>query len=125
MSINTIGGGQSIPTQQVQGATGHGHGHHGMRKAGMDAAAQALGVSSDDLRAALGSGKTLASLAQAKGLSTDALTSAISDALKKANPSLSNDRAALIAQRMINGPGTAGPVGFGGRVDRDHDGDVR
>ncbi|MCW2600430.1 MAG: hypothetical protein JWM02_2259 [Frankiales bacterium] len=124
MSINPIGGNQSYPTQQVQQATGHGHGHNGMRKAGMDAAAQALGMSSDELRTSLQGGKSLSSLAQAKGLSTDALTSAISDALKQANPSLSSDRAAQITQRLIAGPGSGG-TGATGQVDRDHDGDSR
>ena len=118
MSINAISGGQTSPVkqaqqvQQVQQVGQHGHGHHGMRKAGMDAAAQALGMSSSDLQAALKKGQTLSSLAQSKGVSADNLATAISSALRKANPSLSTDRAQQIAQRMSNGP-----------VDSDHDGD--
>ena len=110
MSISAIGSGQTPNAQQLQQlqqlAQTHHHGH-GTRKAGMDAAAKALDMSTTDLQAALKSGQTLASLAQSKGVSIDTLTSAISAALIKANPSLSTDRAALIAQRMVNGPQSA------------------
>ena len=110
MSVDAIGSGQTPTAQQLQQMQQlqqtHHHGH-GTRKAGMDAAAKALGMSSTDLQAALKSGQTLASLAQSKGVSTDTLTSAISAALTKADPSLSSDRAALIAQRMVNGPESA------------------
>jgi uncharacterized protein YidB (DUF937 family) len=124
MSINPIGG-QTSSTQQVQAASRQGHGH-GVHKAGLDAAAKALGMSSSDLRAALTSGTTLSSLAQAKGVSADALTSAVSDALKKANPSLTSDRAAAITQRMISGTASASQTAAsGGSGDRDHDGDAR
>jgi uncharacterized protein YidB (DUF937 family) len=104
MSINAIGGQDfgAAQTQQVQGH--HGHGHHGSRKAGMDAAAKALGMSGDDLRSALQSGQTLSSLAQSKGISTDSLASTISNALTEANPKMSADRAQQIAQRMVSGP---------------------
>jgi len=92
-----------------------------MRKAGMDAAATALGMSTSDLLAARKSGQSLASIAQAKGVSIESLTAVISAALTKADPSLSADRAQQIAQRMINGPGSAGST-VGGV---DHDGDRR
>jgi hypothetical protein len=122
MSISAIGSGQSTSAQQVQKAQHHGHGQSGVRKAGMDAAAQALGLSSTDLRSALKSGQSLSALAQSKGVSTDTLAAAISGAVAKANPSLSSARAQQIAQRMIEGPGTAGSVGGAGG-DQDHDGD--
>jgi hypothetical protein len=88
----------------------------------MDAAAKALGMSSDDLRAAVKSGQSLTSLAQAKGVSTDTLTAAISAAVSKANPALSSARAEQIADRMIAGPGSAASGSFSA-VDQDHDGD--
>lgn len=95
-----------IPAATATQAVGQAHHHHrhGMRKAGMDAAAQALGMSAGDLQSALGSGQTLASLAQSKGVSTSSLASAISSALTSANQSLDPTRAQQIAQRMINGP---------------------
>lgn len=67
----------------------------------MDAAAQALGLSPSDLRTALQSGQSLASLASAKGVSQDTLTSAITAALQKANPSLSGDQAKAIEARFL------------------------
>ena len=103
MSINPTSTVSTSATQQVTQLQGHHHGH-GMHKAGMDAAAKALGLSTSDLQTALKSGQTLASLAKAKGVSLETLTSAISTALSKANPSLSSQAAAQIAQRMINGP---------------------
>ena len=106
MSISAIGSGQTPNVQQLaqlqQLQQSHHHGH-GTRKAGMDAAAKALDMSTTDLQAALKSGQTLASLAQSKGVNIDTLTSAVSAALIAANPSLSTDRAALVAQRMVNG----------------------
>jgi uncharacterized protein YidB (DUF937 family) len=56
------------------------------------------------IQSALKGGQTLSSLAQSKGVSTDSLTKAISDAVAKANPSMSSDRAQQLAQRMVNGP---------------------
>jgi hypothetical protein len=127
VSINPIGTGQAPSTQQVTQLLGHRHGHSGMHKAGMDAAAQALGLSTSDLQAALKRGQTLTSLAKATGVSLENLGSAISAALTKANPSLSSDRAQQIAQRMISGPESNGT---GVRqtaqlTDGDKDGDAR
>lgn len=124
MSISAIGGGQTSWAQQVQQAQ-HRHGAHpGVHKAGMDAAATALGMSLTDLRSAVQGGQSLTSLAQAKGVSVDALTSSISAALTTADPSLSGSRAAQITERLIDGPRTNG-VGSTGAGDRDHDGDAR
>ena len=124
MSISAIGSGQSPWTQQVQQSQHVGHGQSGVRKAGMDAAAKALGMSTDDLRSAVKNGQSLSSLAQPKGVSADALTSAVSAAVATANPSLSSARVQQIAQRMIAGPGSDGSSGTA-RVDQDHDGDSR
>jgi hypothetical protein len=122
MSITAIGSGQTPLAQQVQAAQHHGGGHSGARKAGMDAAAKALGMSSTDVQTALKSGQSLTSLAQSKGVSTGTLSDAISDALTQANPSLSGARAQQITQRLIQGPG-AGGASSTASVDRDHDGD--
>jgi uncharacterized protein YidB (DUF937 family) len=107
ISVNPIGGNAGLSTgsaAQVQQAHHH-HGHGGgARKAGMDAAAQALGMSSSDLQTALKGGQSLSSLAQSKGINPDSLTKTISDAVAKANPSMSSDRAQQIAQRLVNGP---------------------
>lgn len=120
MSIDAIGSNQMWSAQQVRGTGGHHHhGHVGARRAGMDAAAQVLGMSSSDLRTALAGGQTLSSLAQSKGVSTDSLLTAISDTLTKANPSMSPNRAQEIAHRLVDGPGSTGAVAG----DRDHDGD--
>jgi len=124
MSISAISSGQSTSTQQVQKAQHHGNGQPGVRKAGMGAAAQALGLSSTDLRSALKDGQSLSALAQAKGVSTDTLAAAISSAVTKANPSLSSARAQQIAQRLVEGPGAAESVS-GAAGDQDHDGDSR
>lgn len=124
MSISAISSGQSTSTQQVQKAQHHGNGQPGVRKAGMDAAAQALGLSSTDLRSALKDGQSLSALAQAKGVSTDTLAAAISSAVTKANPSLSSARVQQIAQRLVEGPGAAESVS-GAAGDQDHDGDSR
>lgn len=60
-----------------RGAFRHGHGprlggHHGL-----DAAASYLGLTESELRTELGSGKTLAQVAQAKGKSVDGLVDAL------------------------------------------------
>ena len=110
MSVAAIGSGQTPTAQQLQQLQQlqqtHHHGHETL-KAGMDAAAKALNMSTSDLQAALKSGQTIASLAQSKDVSIDTLTSTISSTLTKANPALSSDRAQVIAQRMINGPQSA------------------
>jgi hypothetical protein len=73
------------------------------REAAMSAAADALNESPDDLKKDLASGKSLADIAAAKGVSTDDLQNAIESAVKQANPSASDDQATKIAQRMISG----------------------
>src|ERR1035437_809543 len=102
MTISAIGNGQTPTAQQLQQVQQtHHHGHGRMMKAGMDAAAKALNMSTSDLQTALKGGKSLSDLATSKGVSVDALTADISAALTKANPSLSSDRAQQIAQRLI------------------------
>jgi len=110
--------------QAVQAQPAH-HGHH-QRRAAMDAAAQALGMSAADLRTALQGGKSLADLASAKGVSQSDLVSAIATALQKANPNLSVDQAKTIASRFATqkpGAANAGRAGAAGATDSDGDGD--
>jgi hypothetical protein len=58
------------------GGRGFGHGPD------LDAAAKAIGISTDDLRTALQSGQSLADIAQAHGVTTQALTDALVAAKK-------------------------------------------
>ena len=111
MGIDAIGSGRTPAAQQLQQMQQTRHQGHGTRKAGMDAAAKALGMSSADLQTALKSGQTLSDLAKSKGVGLDTLTADISTAFSTANPSLSSDRAQQIAQRLIAGPNQAGSSG--------------
>ena len=63
----------------------------------MDAAATTLGMSASDLRTALQSGQSLASIASSKGISEDTLTAAMAAAIEQANPSISADQATKVA----------------------------
>jgi uncharacterized protein YidB (DUF937 family) len=87
---------------QAAGASathGHHHRHHAMA-VGMQAAAQTLGVSTDELTSSLRSGQSLTSLASSKGVSQDDLITAISAALQQSDTSLSSDQASQIATRI-------------------------
>ena len=81
---------------------GHHH-HHGHRAtaAGMEAAAQTLGMSEQDLTKSLQAGQSLASLASSKGVSQSDLVAAIAAALQKADSSLSSDQANELATRLV------------------------
>ena len=91
-------------------ATSHKHGHHRHHAAAaaMDAAAKALGTTSD-LVSSLQSGQSLATIASAKGVSQDDLVKAISSALSQADSSLSTDQATQLATAMVTGPATPDP----------------
>ena len=108
--------------------SGH-HGHHGERKAAFDAAAKALGMTTDDLKSALRSGSTIGSLATDRGVSVDDVKKAMSDAITAANPNINADRVAQLVQRFVDGPSAASSgSGMGGQTqthggDRDGDGD--
>ena len=88
----------------TKAATGHHPHHHHAMGAAMQAAAQTLGVSSDELRASLQNGETLSSLASSKGVSQDSLVGAIATAMQQADTSLSTDQATQIATRLADGP---------------------
>ena len=62
----------------------NGHKPHGPRAQLFDAAAKALGISSADLKAALDGGKTVAQVAQDKGVDVNAVITAVTDAANKA-----------------------------------------
>ena len=88
----------------AQGTTGthpHHHHHHGGGGA-MSAASQLLGMSTSDLVAALQSGQSLASIASSRGVSQNALVSALAAAIKGSNSNLTADQATQIATQMAN-----------------------
>jgi len=97
------------------------HAHHGGRRLAMDTAAQALGMTRQELRTALSGGQTIASIATSKGISTASVKSSMAAALLKANPNMSPDRADQIAQRFLDGPKSSSGTSRSGDVD--HDGD--
>jgi hypothetical protein len=97
------------------------HAHHGGRRVAMDAAAQSLGMTRQELRTALSGGQTIASIATTKGISTATVKSSMAAALLKANPNMSPDRADQIAQRFLDGPKSSSGKPKSGDVD--HDGD--
>jgi lambda repressor-like predicted transcriptional regulator len=70
----------------------------------LDAAASALGLSSEDLSAKLQSGESLEAVAQEQGVSTDSVTQAIADDFKANNPDATDDQASAVAQRALEGP---------------------
>lgn len=77
--------------------------------------ADALGVSTDELRQSAQSGQSLADLAKSKGISSDKLLDAVKSSIKSAGaadgrPELSDDQLTTMATNMINRtPGTGGP----------------
>ena len=79
----------------------------------MDAAAKLLGMSASDLRTAMQSGQSLASIASSKGISQDALTAAMATAIQAANPSVSADQATKVATAIATrtAPAGAPPAG--------------
>jgi hypothetical protein len=70
--------------------------------AAMDAAAQTLGLSKDDLVSSLQSGQSLSSLAKSKGVSTDDLVKAMATALQGVDTSLTGTQATSLATDMVN-----------------------
>ncbi len=74
----------------------------------MDAAAKSLGMSTSDLRSAMQSGQSLASIASSKGISEGTLTAAMATAIQQAHPEVSADQAANVATAMVTRTPTAG-----------------
>jgi uncharacterized protein YidB (DUF937 family) len=75
----------------------------------MDAAAKLLGMSTTDLRTALQSGQSLASLASSKGISKDDLTAAMSKAIQQADPNVTADQATKMATAIATRTRPAAP----------------
>lgn len=74
----------------------------------MDGAAKALGMSSGDLRTALQSGQSLATIAQSKGTSLDTVIAAMAASIQQANPTVSADQATKVATAMATHTPPAG-----------------
>jgi transposase-like protein len=80
----------------------------------LDAAATLLGMSASDLRTAMQSGQSIASVASSKGITQDQLTSAMAEAIQQANPGIAADQATKVATALATltpsagGPGAAG-----------------
>jgi uncharacterized protein YidB (DUF937 family) len=81
---------------------GHHHRHHHGMKVAMQAAADTLGMSTDQLTAAVQSGQSLSSLAQSKGVGQDDLVNAIATALRQSDSNLSADQATQLATRLVS-----------------------
>ena len=111
---------------------GHHCERHGVRGAGLEAAAEALGMSEDDLRTALRDGQTIAQVAEAQGVDVQTVIDAmVADATARIDEAVGDgnldaDRAEelkaelpeRIADHVNNGRPEGGPGGPGGRGGR-------
>ena len=105
------------------GHGGHGgHGGFGLRGGmALGTAAEALGITAEELRTALGEGKTLAEIAEAEGVETDALVddlvAAATERIEQAvtNDRLTRERADELIAALPERVATAVQEGFGGR----------
>jgi hypothetical protein len=95
--ISSLGGGQ----QQISAARMEQF--KKTREAALDAAADSLGESPDDLQNELQSGKSLSDIASAHGVSQDKLLDAVKQAVKSSDPNLSDDQVGNVAQRLVSG----------------------
>lgn len=76
------------------------HGHRGPPPF-IEAAADAIGISSEELDAALKSGQTLEEVATNNGVSTDDLKTALIADLQNKRPDVTDDEAAAMAERLL------------------------
>ena len=75
---------EAMPDRGGRGGHGHGPGRPGLRGGQhLDAAALALGLTADELRTELQAGKSLATVAQDKGVTLDSLVAALVEDEKK------------------------------------------
>jgi len=98
------------------------------RHPALDAAAKLLDMSASDLRSAMQSGQSLASIASSKGISQDTLTAAMASAIEEANPTISADQANKVATSIAtltpptddvdSAQGTSGTQAAGGHHHR-------
>jgi hypothetical protein len=103
----------------------HGHGGHGgfgfHGGLALNAAAESLGITAQELRTELGEGKTLAEIAEAKGVEADALVddlvAAATERIKQAvtNERLTQAQADELIAALPERIATAVEEGFGGR----------
>jgi hypothetical protein len=112
----TIGSVSFNSTSAVQGASGH----QRPKPPAMDNTAKALGLSTDDLKSQLKSGKTLNDIATAQGVSSDDLLKALKTDLKANKPAdapeLSDDQLTEMASNIAAGKGPKGAHGHGGHA---------
>ncbi len=102
---------------QVQGAGGPPGGRPpggGPMKAGMDAAAETLGLSAEDLKSALDEGSTLEELASSAGVSTDDLEAAMAAAIEDVAPAQAAERMTADLGSIISGERPPPPPRSGG-----------
>lgn len=116
MTLNmTIGSVSFNNASAVQGASSH---PRGPKPPAIDNAADALGLSADDLQGQLKSGKTLDDIAKAQGVSSDDLLKALKSDLTANKPAgapqLSGDQLTDLATSIAVGKGPHGPGGAGG-----------
>ncbi len=107
-SINSNPFGTSSSTG-VEGTSNH-H-RHGMPAKVLSAVADKLGMSSQDLKSQLDSGKSLADVAKAKGLSRDDLVATIKSALSSAGTTDGSTTAASASGGTTSTTGTASTTG--------------
>ena len=95
-SVNQLQGAQALHQAQGGGMRAH------MQKI-LQPVADRLGMSADDLQAALAGGKSLAEIAQSKGVSRDDLVATVSDAISKNRPpGASAADPTQLANRMVD-----------------------
>ena len=143
MAISSISSGLAQSTQAMAGThqVGRHHGHHGNRDQLLTDAASVLGMDVNDLKAQLQQGKSIADVAQSKGMTLDQLKAGLTDKVKarlatdvssgKITQQQSDNIMARITagldnllNRVAQGATTAGAAGARGG-DRDNDGDAR
>ncbi len=112
-----------------------GHGHRGHFGAGLDAAAEAIGITSEELRTALGEGSTIADVAEANDVDVQTVIDAlVADAEAHIDQAVEDgrltedeaaERKADVAERieaMVNGELRGGPDGVPPPADEDAEG---
>jgi uncharacterized protein YidB (DUF937 family) len=116
------------PTTTTEAPDETGHPHRGGFRFGLEAAAEALGISTDDLRTALRDGKTIADVAEERGVDVQAVIDAmVADATERIDQRVSDgeldaDRAAEVKEDLparitdlVNGEGPGFGRHFGAR----------
>lgn len=132
----TVFAGNSNPSysfiEREHGGPGGPHGGRGLDGAALEAVAEVLGMSTDDLSAALESGKTLTELAEEAGVDVqeiqDALSAVRAEALRERiaqaveDGNITQEHADWLLEGLekgfLDGPGFGFGRGFGGHFDR-------